>query len=40
VVSVLTTGPEDRGFKSGRGDRFLREIKVRSTPCQAGDPVL
>jgi hypothetical protein len=32
VVSVLDTGPNDRGFKAGRGDGFLRAIKIRSTP--------
>jgi hypothetical protein len=32
VVSVLATGPKDRGFKPGRGDGFLRAIKMRSTP--------
>jgi hypothetical protein len=32
VGSVLVTGPKGRGFKSGRGDGFLRAIKIRSTP--------
>jgi hypothetical protein len=32
VVSVLVTGPKGRGFKTGRGDGFLRAIKIRSTP--------
>jgi hypothetical protein len=32
VVSVLTTGPKSRRFKPGRGDGFLRAIKIRSTP--------
>jgi hypothetical protein len=32
VVSVLVTGPKGRGFKPGRGDGFLRAIKIRSTP--------
>jgi hypothetical protein len=32
VVSVLATGPKDRGFKSGRGNGFLRAIITRSTP--------
>jgi hypothetical protein len=32
VVSVLATGPKGRGFKPGRGDEFLRAIKIRSTP--------
>jgi hypothetical protein len=31
VVSVLATGPMVRGFKPGRGDGLLREIKIRST---------
>jgi hypothetical protein len=32
VVSVLTTGPKGRGFKHGRGDEYLRAIKISSTP--------
>jgi hypothetical protein len=32
VVSVLATRPKGRGFKSDRGDGFLRAIKIRSTP--------
>jgi hypothetical protein len=32
VVSVLVTGPKDRGFKPGRGDGFVRAIKICSTP--------
>jgi hypothetical protein len=32
MVSVLTTGPKGRVFKPGRGDGFLRAIKIRSTP--------
>jgi hypothetical protein len=32
VVSVLATGPKVRGFKRGRGERFLRAIKIQSTP--------
>jgi hypothetical protein len=31
VVSVLATGPKGRGFRPGRGDGFLRAIKIRST---------
>jgi hypothetical protein len=31
VVSVLATGTKGRGFKSGRGDGFLRAIKIRSS---------
>jgi hypothetical protein len=29
VVSVLVTGPKGRVFKPGRGDGFLRAIKIR-----------
>jgi hypothetical protein len=32
VVSVLVTGPKGRVLKPGRGDEFLRAIKIRSTP--------
>jgi hypothetical protein len=32
VVSVLATGPKGRAFKPGRGDGFLRAIKILSTP--------
>jgi hypothetical protein len=32
VVSMLATGPKGHGFKPGRGDGFLKAIKVRSTP--------
>jgi hypothetical protein len=32
VVSVLATGPKGCLFKPGRGDGFLRAIKIRSTP--------
>jgi hypothetical protein len=32
VVSVLAIGPKGCGFKPGRGDGFLRAIKIRSTP--------
>jgi hypothetical protein len=31
VVSVLATGPKGLGFRPGRGDGFLRAIKIRST---------
>jgi hypothetical protein len=31
VVSVLATGLEGRGFKPGRGNGFLRSIKIRRT---------
>jgi hypothetical protein len=44
VVSVLATGPKDRGFKPGRGYGFLRAINTRSTPSfgckvKAGGPM-
>jgi hypothetical protein len=32
VVSVLATGPKVRGFEPGRGDGFLRAMKIHSTP--------
>jgi hypothetical protein len=32
VVSVLATGPKGCGFEPGQGDRFLRVIKIHSTP--------
>jgi hypothetical protein len=32
VVSDLATGPKGRVFKPGRGDGFLRAIKIISTP--------
>jgi hypothetical protein len=32
TVSVLATGPNGVGFKPGRGDQFLRAIKIGSTP--------
>jgi hypothetical protein len=32
VVSVYATGPKGRWFEPGQGDRFLRAIKIRSTP--------
>jgi hypothetical protein len=32
LVSVIATGSKGRGFKRDRGDRFLRAIKIRSTP--------
>jgi hypothetical protein len=44
VVSVLATGPKDRGFKPGRCYGFLKAIKTRSTPSfgckvKAGGPM-
>jgi hypothetical protein len=32
VVTVIATGPKDRGFKPSRCDEFLRAMKIRSTP--------
>jgi hypothetical protein len=32
VISVLAIGPKGGVFKPGRGDGFLRAIKIRSTP--------
>jgi hypothetical protein len=32
VVSVFATGPKGHAFKHGRGDGFLRAIKIRRTP--------
>jgi hypothetical protein len=32
VISVLATGSKVRWFKLGRGEGFLRAIKIRSTP--------
>jgi hypothetical protein len=37
MVSVLATGPKVRGFKPGRGDLFLRAMKIRSTPSFGGE---
>jgi hypothetical protein len=31
VVSVLATGPKGCGFEPGKGDGFLRAIKISST---------
>jgi hypothetical protein len=36
VVSVLAAGPKGRGFKTARGDGFLRATKIRSTPSSDG----
>jgi hypothetical protein len=36
VVSVLAIGPKIRGLKSGRGDGFLRSVRIRSTTCLGG----
>jgi hypothetical protein len=32
VISVFATGPKGHGFKPGRGDGFLRVIKICSMP--------
>jgi hypothetical protein len=32
LVSVLATRPNGRGFRAGRGDGFLKAIKIRNTP--------
>jgi hypothetical protein len=32
VVSVLANGPKGCEFKHGRGDGFVKAIKIRSTP--------
>jgi hypothetical protein len=36
-VSVLDIGPKVRGFKLGRGDGFLRELNIQSTPSFGGE---
>jgi hypothetical protein len=35
--SVFATGPKVREFKPGRGDRFLRTIKIRSKTSFGGE---
>jgi hypothetical protein len=37
MVSFLAIAPKVRGYKSGRGDGFLRATKVRSTPSSEGE---
>jgi hypothetical protein len=37
MVSVLAVGPKFRGFTPGRGDGFLKAIKIRSTPSIGGE---
>jgi hypothetical protein len=44
VVSVLVTGPKGCGFDPSQGDKFLRVIKIHSTPSfrkegKAGSPM-
>jgi hypothetical protein len=36
TVSKSAIRPKVRGFKPGRGDGFLRAIKIRSFPCFGG----
>jgi hypothetical protein len=37
MVSVLARRPKVPRFKPGRGDGFLRVIKIRSTPSFGGE---
>jgi hypothetical protein len=37
MASVLAIGPNVRKFNPGRGDCFLRTIKIRSTPSFEGE---
>jgi hypothetical protein len=37
MVSVLVIGPKVRGFKPGRGDGFLRAIKIRRNVSSGGE---
>jgi hypothetical protein len=37
IVSVLAVGAKVRGFKLGRGNRFLRTINISSTPSFGGE---
>jgi hypothetical protein len=37
MVNLLAIGPNVRGLKPGRGDAFLRAIKIRSTPSFGGE---
>jgi hypothetical protein len=32
MINLLAMGPRVRGFKPGRGDGFLRLIKIRGIP--------
>jgi hypothetical protein len=36
MVSVPAIGPKFRGFEPDRGDGFLTEIKIRTTPSIGG----
>jgi hypothetical protein len=40
MVSVSVIGPKVREFKPGRADRFLRAIKILSTPFFGGEVTL
>jgi hypothetical protein len=41
MVSVLTFGSKVCGLKSGQGDGFVRELKIRSTPSfQMGSKIV
>jgi hypothetical protein len=37
MVSVFAVGPKVRGLNPGRGDGFLRAIKIRSTSSFGGE---
>jgi hypothetical protein len=37
MISVLAIGYKVHWFKPGRGDEFLRAIKIRSTPSFGGE---
>jgi hypothetical protein len=37
MIGVLAIGLKDRWFKPGRGDVFLKVIKIRSTPSFGGE---
>jgi hypothetical protein len=37
VISVFAVGPKVRGLNPGRGDGFLRAIKIRSTSSFGGE---
>jgi hypothetical protein len=37
MASVLAIGTKVRGFKPGRGNVFLRAIKIRSTVSSEGE---
>jgi hypothetical protein len=37
ILNALAIGPKVLGFKSGRGDGFLRVVEFRSTPSFGGE---